>query len=181
MQSPESRGCKKLKLPKAAQTSEKPQKPKCHLPKRNWECKGCERPKPRSRKAQKLRSQKAKKPRSRKAKKPESQKANKPRSQEAKKPKAKKPKAKSGKERKRKHILKYIPLQTVLWGTLFGRFTATHLDLSDFDILRFHALKSLSASFCGGIPPNHFVICFCTCEILLLAKGILRMQGLNYL
>ena len=69
---------------------------KCHLPKRNWECRGCER--------QKLRSQKAKKPRNLKAKKPRSQKAKKPRSQEAKKPRSQKAKKPRSQEAKNENI-----------------------------------------------------------------------------
>ena len=77
---------------------------KRHLPKRNWECRGCEKPKshqkphkraknleaqkPRSQEAEKPKSQEAKKPRSQEAKKPKSQEAKKPRSREAEKPRS---------------------------------------------------------------------------------------------
>ena len=90
---------------------------KRHLPKRNWECRGCEKPKshqkphkpakgrkakkPRSREAKKPKSQEAKKPRSQEAKKPRSQEAQKPRSQEAQKPRsreAKKPRSRKAKK-----------------------------------------------------------------------------------
>ena len=53
------------------------QKPKRHLLERNWECKGCEKPKPKSQEAKKPRSQKAKKPKSQEAKQPSSQKRKK--------------------------------------------------------------------------------------------------------
>ena len=84
-----------MRKAKAAKSREKPQKPKRHLPKRNWECRGCEKPKPKSHQKphKPAKSRKAQKPRSQKAKKPRSRKAKKPKSQEAKSQKAKKPKA----------------------------------------------------------------------------------------
>ena len=81
------------------------EKPK---PKRNWECRGCEKPKPKAtdqKPHKSTRSRKAKKPRSQKAKKPRSRKAKKPRSQKAKKPKS---------QNRKNTILKQIPLQRKL-------------------------------------------------------------------
>ena len=76
------KGCKSQKAwrgtGKAEDAKSQSRMPQRHLPKRNWECRGCEKPKPKS-------HQKSHKPtRSRKAKKPRSQEAKKLKTQEAK-------------------------------------------------------------------------------------------------